>query len=178
MNKNIRNRGFTLIELVISLVIFSISMLVMGTYFAFDYSSRTRLVEDRNFTTEARIAMHIMTQKLRFADPDSVVINNNSNKVSITATIIGGFLQDHPSHDSENVEVEYSWHRNDNPGLNLIANTITETYTGPEITCIIGNNITSFLPSRNATRLTLQLSAQAGTKEYPLQTTIEMLGKL
>jgi prepilin-type N-terminal cleavage/methylation domain-containing protein len=189
MIRNIRNKGFTLMELIVTLTIFSISMLMLGVYFEFDYTIRKQLIEGATFTRDARIAMHHMTMFLRYADPNTVNVNITSNTAYIEATIMGGYLPEHPLHDNEDAQVCYFWASINYPSINYTAFSLVELrgswagspLGGGVISSMLASNITSFTPEQDAGNpnlLTLNMTVPVGTKTLPLDTKIIMMGDM
>ncbi|WP_297481592.1 type II secretion system protein [uncultured Photobacterium sp.] len=99
------NKGFTLLEMVIAMVILSIIMIGIGSYIALGVKGYTNTVDRERLQSQARFLVARVTKEIRHAAPNSVMVEdrcirfypivssavyyaelpNNSNELNISA---------------------------------------------------------------------------------------------
>ena len=68
------NRGFTLLEMVIAMVVLSIIMIGMGSYIAVGVKGYTNTVDRERLQSQARFLIARMTREIRHAAPNSLSV--------------------------------------------------------------------------------------------------------
>ena len=88
-----KNKGFTLTELIVTMVIGSIIILAITVQFVAEYRFRRAIEERGDSSREARIAMNHMARVLRFVVPGTISITQSTDSPpdteKIEATIEG-----------------------------------------------------------------------------------------
>ncbi len=177
--------GFTIIELIMTLIITTIVVLTIMLQFSSEYNFRRTMQNKAAALKEARNAMYNMTTKLRYADVNSITLMNNFvgfNRV-IRATIVGGHLKGNSLHDDEgeDVVIYFGWTDHDIGGFNVTANTVSMSYDPNNTWYVIGNYITDFSLQQDVSdnrELTIGMIAKENSNEVPIQTKIRVLEKL
>ncbi|MDO6544443.1 PilW family protein [Photobacterium sanguinicancri] len=72
------SRGFTLLEMVISLVVLGVISLAVGSYFQLGVQGYTDTVNRDRAQTELRFAVEKITREVRHAAPNSVFLDSNT----------------------------------------------------------------------------------------------------
>jgi prepilin-type N-terminal cleavage/methylation domain-containing protein len=161
------NRGLTLIELTVTMVIGGIIFLALTCQFVAELTFRTMINNQIGATDEASIAMRHMTRVLRYAKPSTVSTVIVSGYVtSITATIDKAVAGSNLPEFTADTVVIYG---------RKSVNTF-EYKRGTDAPIIISNRITDFPVTWVNPNLTIQLTAQQGNKNSSLNTRIRVLG--
>lgn len=99
------NKGFTLLEMVISMVVLSIIMIGIGSYIALGVKGYTNTIDRERLQSQARFLVARMTKEIRHAAPNSLIVGdrcirfypivssavyyaelpNNSNELNVSA---------------------------------------------------------------------------------------------
>jgi prepilin-type N-terminal cleavage/methylation domain-containing protein len=170
------NRGLTLTELIVGMVISGIIFLALTCQFVAELTFRTMINDQIAATDEASIVMRHMTRVLRYAKPLAAgwATPAAGYVTSITATI--NHAAAHPAVNCDNLP-------------EFIADTVViyrrksdntfEYKIGTAVPIIISNRITDFPVIATwwaSPNLTIQLTAQQGSRRSSLNTKIRLLG--
>lgn len=177
-----KKRGFTLIELVITMVLIGILILAMSCQFvalvrfnpATESADGTRK-ESAVASREALVVMRHMTRVLRFAKPDSISVSIDSR---IAAAIEGGHLLNLVPNDLDS----FCYYRLDKTEMpykffSVLSDLDVPFQQSPD-EILLSSNVTSFLPTWDpATKLlTLKLEFTDKKVTLPVETVIRVLG--
>jgi len=91
-----RQKGFTLIEMVMALVILGIISLAIGSYLQLGAQGYVDTVNRDRAQGIARFALEKMTREIRHAAPNSVSTSNSGNCLSFYPVRYSGFYQGNP----------------------------------------------------------------------------------
>ena len=155
-----KEKGLSLIELIVTTVVVAIASLTIAAYFVSEYKFRRAMKQRISLSREARIAINHMTRVLRFAQPDTI---NDTVDNQIIANIEGG----HVIFIDSETAIMYE--------LDVVNNTIE--YTQDEDTVEVANRITSFTPVWNDPQIEIQLVANEGGSSITVETEIRALGE-
>lgn len=78
-NKLKADRGYTLVELLVSIAVFSIVVVINTNMFLNAISGQRKAIASQNVSDSTRYAMEIMTKEIRIGAVDSFVLNNPSD---------------------------------------------------------------------------------------------------
>lgn len=100
------NKGFTLLEMVIAMVVLSIIMIGMGSYIAIGVKGYTNTVDRERLQSQARFLIARMTKEIRHATPNSLSISgsvaNNNRCLSFYPIVSSAiYYADLPNNDLE-----------------------------------------------------------------------------
>ena len=175
----VKNRGLTLTELIIAMVIGGIVLLAITCQFVAEQTFRTSINNRIAAINDASIAMHHMTRVLRYAKPSTVSTAPATGYVtSITATIDHAVAHttagDNLPEFTANTVVIYGW-KADNSfeyTRGAATQTISKYITAFPVTSLwwdgANNNLTI--------QITAQTNAKQGNGSSSLNTKIRVLG--
>ncbi|MFC1576647.1 PilW family protein [Candidatus Omnitrophota bacterium] len=159
------NKGFSLTELVVTIVISSIVILAIAVLFWGSWHFMDMANKEIEFASESRIAMATMTKILRFAQPSTIVVD--SGNLRITCTISGGHLDSFPSDDRvrflRNTTLNTLRYRKGNP-WNITQDTI--------------ENLTDLEFTWNDPILGIKMTVDDGDNNFTLQTAVQPVGEM
>ncbi len=172
------NRGLTLVELIVAMVIGGIIVFALTCQFVAELTFRAMINDQIAATDEASIAMHHITRVLRYARPLTVVVRSTpvtlgltTYTTSITATIDSTVAGISLPEFTADTSVTYG----------RTGNNSFEYIRGASAAIVISNRIKAF-PVVAAwwvsPNLTIQLTAEQGNKNSSLDTRIRVLGGL
>jgi len=159
------NKGLSLIEVILALVISGIVILAMTCQFIAETRFRGTLKDDFATIEEADVAMYSMSRAMRFAYPANITATSGT----LNAYIEGGHIQPFNMDDPDTpVEVTYQ--------LNSTTHTVDYTLGANSPMALI-RNVTKFEPEFNSTTntTTITLTVEKGNKKIPLRTKIKTL---
>ena len=164
------NRGLTLVELIVVMVISGIIFLAVTCQFVAEQTFRTTINDQIAATNDASIAMSHMTRVLRHARHSTVSINAIPVRyiASIRATIDQDIAGTNLPEFTADTQVIYG-RKQDN----------TFEYTvGANVAQVISRNIIAFSATFDRTYkiLTVSLTAQRGNKRSSINSKIRVLG--
>ncbi|MCX5667780.1 MAG: prepilin-type N-terminal cleavage/methylation domain-containing protein [Candidatus Omnitrophica bacterium] len=163
------NRGLTLVELIIAMVISGIIFLALTCQFVSELTFRTMINNQIAATNEASIVMRHMTRVLRYAKPLTISTTTASGyATSIMATIDYAAAGSNLPEFTADTVVTYG-RKSDN----------TFEYSKGGVVDVISNRITAFPATSSwwdGADLTIQITAQQGNKSSSLNTKIHVLG--
>ena len=167
------NRGLTLTELIVAIVISGIVLLALTCQFVAEQTLQKTIQDQVVATNDASIAVRHMARILRYAKQSTIqlcALPTGGYDTSIKATIdhdsAGANL---PEFTENNTQIIYG-RKNDN----------TFEYTMGSTTYVVSNHITSFPVTSSSwdsanKNLTVQLIAQQGNESSSLDTKIHVL---
>lgn len=78
------SRGFTLIEVILSLALISMVLMIAFYFYSYSYDYYTRMINDLDVQQNARYAMHkIVSEVKKVNDRGKIVIENGGKKINI-----------------------------------------------------------------------------------------------
>ena len=161
-----KRNGFTLVELIITMVMGGIIFLAMGSQFVAESRFRAALKNEISALGEARLAINHMARTLRFAVPSTVTITSGGNySIVLGADIEGGHISSVP------VRSPVSYRR-------YAADNTLEYIFGADAPAVIASNITDFNCAWDNTKseLTIKLTTEVKGERNYLETKIRALG--
>ena len=161
-----KNKGFTLTELVMALVITTLLLFITTMYFVAEYRLRSAINDKVTLVRETRIAMNHMVRILRFAQPGNIVTQADQ----ITATIQGGAVSSIP------IDTIVQYTRRNTGTVNPEHSNVIE-YTRNGATTEIARNITAFDPDWNDPELEILITVDDAGQTFELQTEVRPLGE-
>ena len=168
------NRGFTLIELIIAMVISGVIFLALTCQFVADQTFRAMINNQIAANSEASIAMRHMTRVLRYARPLTVSTTPVAGyDTSITATIDYAVAGNNLPEVTADTDVTYG-RKSDNTFEVKMGTAGTPSIISKYITAF---PVTPTWWDSVYKNLTIQLTAQQGNKSSSLNTKIHVLGK-
>ena len=163
-----------MVELIITMVVGGILGLVMTIQFVAEQQFRTAINNEIASGRDAFIALHDMTNVLRFAMPTDLDVATQAlpYTVLITAKIKGGCLLNNPVYNILNVD-NYAYYRYDAEN-DTIEQSYDSDWAKPNV---IARNVTGFDAQWAAPYLTLEMTTQgAWGTSVSLQTQIRPIG--
>ena len=159
-----KNRGFTLAELITAMVISSLVILATAVLFVAEYRFRTDINNEVYVAREAKTAMSHMARTLRFAKPTTVSITSGK----LDFTIEAGNPPHLPNLVTSYTSIEYNYNSSGN-AANVVYFKLGSAAAYP-----VAYDITHFNPVWNSTakNFTIDISAKKGNAEVDLHTVI------
>ncbi len=161
LKKVLKQPGFTLLEIMVSMLVMLIIILGITSFYGIEYNFRKTIQDDTAIAREARIAMDHMVSTLRWAKDGTVTVAANK----VTATIAGGHLP----YITADTKVTYE-QKNKSEYLE---------YTMGAVGAIkIARYVSSFSPelAANSRDLKLRLTMQKGNSQFYLRTFVHIIG--
>ena len=157
----VRNKGFTLIEMVIVIVILSIVSAITIKFLVDSLRIYTMTVEQKTLFDEGKLALERMCRDLR--DAKSIT---GSTAISITfvrtnATAYDSGLPGNPTGETISFQ------------LNVATSTLEKVKASPAATSVLASNVTAFTVTNATNEIQLQLTLQLTSGEnVTLQTKV------